>query len=71
MANLYGKLWGNRGVTTRTGSSDIHAKLETWEGSVMVRLTRGGKVTVYTGDKSYPSKIVWEGTIDSSGVDND
>ena len=49
MANLYGKLWGNRGTVTRCGHGDINTKLETWNGSVQVTLKNDGTFTVYTG----------------------
>jgi len=66
MAALYGKLWGSRGTVTRTGSSDINAKLETWEGSVQLTLRRNGTFEVYVGDKSYATDRVFVGKIESS-----
>jgi hypothetical protein len=64
MANLYGKLWGNRGTVTRCGHGDINTKLETWNGSVQVTLKNDGTFTVYTGNKSYATDIAYKGKID-------
>ena len=42
MAEFYGKLWGNRGVTTRCGSkrSGITCVLRSWRNEVRVELYR-------------------------------
>lgn len=51
MAALYGRLRGNRGAVTRTGSRSIESTVETWQGIVRVHLTADGDYTVTTTDK--------------------
>ena len=51
MAELYGRIQGNRGEATRCGSRDMDTSAETWNGSVKVHLRRGGDFTVRVGDK--------------------
>lgn len=65
MANLYGRLQGNRGETTRMGNDVIYAKLETWHGSVAVNLFKDGTYTIHTGPKTNPQQLVYEGKIDA------
>lgn len=65
MAALYGRLQGNRGEATRTGSKDsgITSQLETWEGSVRTELSADGEFRVYMGDKHFPHTLVVEGNV--------
>lgn len=63
MASLYGRLQGSRGEATRIGHQSIKAKLETWEGSIEVLLSKDGMFSVMIGDKSYPRTLVATGNV--------
>lgn len=50
MANLHGRVEGERGTATRTASRIIGATLKTREGWVTVDLRADGGFTVYIGE---------------------
>jgi hypothetical protein len=64
MATLYGRLQGNRGEVTRTGSKHIHAQVETWSGKVRVDLDADGNFEVTVGPKGWGGRTVLKGNID-------
>lgn len=51
MANLLGRLKGNRKEVTRLGHRDISATLETWDGQIRVDLKENGDFYVYVEEK--------------------
>jgi hypothetical protein len=65
MAALYGRLQGNRGEATRTGSKDsgIQATLETWEGKVRVDLDADGKFVVSLAEKHGSPVAILQGNV--------
>ena len=65
MANLYGRMQGNRGEVTRMGHEDIYSRLETWHGSIQTVLYKDGTYQVFVGDKSRPNSLIAEGQIDA------
>lgn len=54
---------GNRGVVTRCGSSQIWARLESWEGAVDVTLDNNGICIVKIGSKHNPDKLIFKGKV--------
>lgn len=71
MANLYGRLQGNRGEATRCGSSVIRAKLETWQGSIQVVLEKDGHYCVTMGDKYAPRYVVASGNVNTDSPERE
>jgi hypothetical protein len=67
MANLYGRMKDTykSGATdvTRTASTEIRSRLETWEGSVETFLDRDGNFAVYIGSKHNPNNLVAKGNV--------
>lgn len=51
MSALYGRVQGNRGEATRTGTDRLTTSAETWNGSVRVDLRRDGSYVVSIGGK--------------------
>jgi hypothetical protein len=43
MAKFYGQVGGNRGVATRTGSSNIRTAAQSYDGSVITELSYNSK----------------------------
>ena len=64
MAALYGRLKGNRGMTTRTGATEIWSSLETWDGSIVTELDRDGTFRVFIGAKGNANVEIATGNID-------
>lgn len=67
MAALYGRLQGNRGEATRTGSkaSGIRTVAETWGSKVTVHLSHDGSCVVYATPKRGGCEVMlWEGNSD-------
>jgi hypothetical protein len=67
VAALYGRLQGNRGEATRTGSkaSGIRTIAETWKSKVTVELEHDGSCVVYAASKFGSGQVkLWEGNSD-------
>jgi hypothetical protein len=59
MSAVYGRLQGNRGEVTRTGSasSGVSTSAETWRSSVKTRMDADGTATVRLGEKGYANTL--------------
>lgn len=68
MANLYGRLQGNRGQTTRVGSTLIDSTLETWDGEIRTTLTKDGSFVVMIGPKNGADMIIAVGNVNDRFV---
>lgn len=68
MAKFYGQVGGNRGVATRTGSSNIKASVQSWDGSASLELRYGSnnelmvRLSVAEGESSSYGKTVFDGS---------
>jgi hypothetical protein len=57
MSNFYGKLQGNRGMTTRCGSSGIWAQVKSWDWSIDVDMMRDVEDEEKSGNRGDVVKI--------------
>jgi hypothetical protein len=59
MAAVYGRLQGNRGEVTRTGSSSsgVSTSAEMWRSSVKTMMEADGTATVRLGEKGYANTL--------------
>lgn len=77
MSACYGRLTGNRGEVTRTGSqtSGITATVQTWDGAITIRLQADGTyvITEHSPSNGAPHKfggaVIAEGAIVGSPAD--
>jgi hypothetical protein len=66
MAALYGRMYGEKGVVTRTAHQDITSHLETWDGSILTNLKKDGRYEVYIGEKDSPKILVATGNVNET-----
>ena len=68
MANLYGRMKdatkSNAVEVTRTASTEMYSKLETWHGAIQTELDRDGNFRVYIGGKKNPRVLIASGKVD-------
>jgi len=69
MAPLRGTLKGSRGETSRLGHTEITAVLSTWEGRVVVALTKDGTFTVEMGSLDGHGRTVAVGNVNDGDLD--
>lgn len=69
MSRLYGAIQGSRGPATRCGTDEIKVSAQSWEGSVIVRMTEAKneaeptvRVEISDGSSTY-GDTVFRGTI--------
>ncbi len=68
MAKFYGSVGGHRGVATRTGTNNIRASVQSWDGSAILELRYNSdkelrvRLSVAEGESSSYGKTVFDGS---------
>lgn len=68
MAKFYGQVGGNRSVATRTGTRNIKASVQSWDGSAILDLRYNSdeelmiRLSVAEGESSSYGKTIFDGS---------